>query len=119
MTLVPADAPTVSDSDVPWSTRFSAVRGLTEALADPLSPEDQVVQSMDDVSPTKWHRAHTTWFFETFILEPGLDGYEVFDPMFGYLFNSYYEAVGVRHPRPKRGLISRPSVNDIAMYRNY
>src|SRR5438309_2006027 len=97
--------------------RYRDVRDQTEALAAPLSPEDQVVQSMPDVSPTKWHRAHTTWFFETFLLLPGLDGYTPFDPAFGYLFNSYYEGVGPRHPRPQRGLLSRPSVGDISRYR--
>jgi ergothioneine biosynthesis protein EgtB len=96
---------------------YRRVRDLTESLAAPLSPEDQVVQSMPDVSPTKWHRAHTTWFFETFLLAPGLDGYSQFDPAYGFLFNSYYEAVGPRHPRPHRGLLSRPSVDDIARYR--
>jgi ergothioneine biosynthesis protein EgtB len=96
---------------------FRRVRDDTEALAAPLSPEDQVVQSMPDVSPTKWHRAHTTWFFETFLLTPSLPGYEPFDPAYAYLFNSYYEAVGPRHPRPMRGVLSRPSVNDIARYR--
>ena len=85
------------------------MRDLTEALAAPLRPEDQVVQSMPDVSPTKWHRGHTTWFFETFLLEPTLTGYDAFDPEFRYLFNSYYEAVGPRHPRPQRGLLSRPT----------
>ncbi|HWS47462.1 MAG TPA: DinB family protein, partial [Acidimicrobiia bacterium] len=97
--------------------RYCRVRRHTETLAAPLSPEDQVVQSMPDASPTKWHRAHTTWFFETFLLVPRLPGYERFDPAYEYLFNSYYEAVGPRHPRPKRGLISRPSVDDIARYR--
>jgi ergothioneine biosynthesis protein EgtB len=97
--------------------RFRRVRNETEALAAPLSPEDQVVQSMPDVSPTKWHRAHTTWFFETFLLLPSLAGYEAFDPAYAYLFNSYYEAAGPRHPRPQRGLLSRPSVDDIARYR--
>src|SRR5438270_11835047 len=96
---------------------FRRVRDLTESLAAPLSPEDQLVQSMPDVSPTKWHRAHTTWFFETFLLAPRLDGYTAFDPDYGFLFNSYYEAVGPRHPRPHRGLLSRPSVDDIARYR--
>src|SRR5262249_30719696 len=91
----------------------------TEALACPLSDEDQVVQSMPDVSPTKWHRAHTTWFFETFLLSPSLPGYAVFDPAYGYLFNSYYEAVGPRHPRPHRGLLSRPSVDEIAQFRRH
>ena len=79
-------------------TRYRRVRDLTEALAAPLRPEDQVIQSMADVSPTKWHRGHTTWFFETFLLEPRLAGYDAFDPDFRYLFNSYYEAVGPRHP---------------------
>jgi ergothioneine biosynthesis protein EgtB len=97
--------------------RYRDVRDYTEALAAPLSPEDQVVQSMPDVSPTKWHRAHTTWFFETFLLLPGLEGYQPFDPAFGYLFNSYYEGVGPRHPRAQRGLLSRPSVADISRYR--
>ncbi|HUI48228.1 MAG TPA: ergothioneine biosynthesis protein EgtB [Acidimicrobiia bacterium] len=97
--------------------RYFRVRALTEALAAPLSDEDQVVQSMPDVSPTKWHRAHTTWFFETFLLAPRASGYEVFDPAYAYLFNSYYEAVGPRHPRPERGLLSRPSVAEVARYR--
>jgi ergothioneine biosynthesis protein EgtB len=99
--------------------RYGQVRDLTEALAAPLSDEDQVVQSMADVSPTKWHRAHTTWFFETFLLSPRSAGYEPFDPAFAYLFNSYYEAVGPRHPRPQRGLLSRPSVAEIARYRRH
>jgi ergothioneine biosynthesis protein EgtB len=99
--------------------RYRAVRDRTEALAAPLTSEDQVVQSMPDVSPTKWHRAHTTWFFETFLLSPSLPHYRVFDPAYGYLFNSYYEAVGPRHPRPHRGLLSRPSVDDIACYRRH
>jgi len=97
--------------------RFRTVRSFTEALAAPLSPEDQTVQTMPDVSPTKWHRAHTTWFFETFVLTPHRSGYEVFDPAYGFLFNSYYEAVGPRHARPQRGLLSRPGVAEIAAYR--
>ena len=97
--------------------RYVAVRDLTERLAAPLSPEDQCIQTMDDVSPTKWHRAHTTWFFETFLLKPHLGGYREVDPLYGYLFNSYYEAVGSRHPRPRRGMISRPSAADVAGYR--
>jgi ergothioneine biosynthesis protein EgtB len=99
------------------AARFEQVRARTETLAAPLSPEDQTVQSMPDVSPTKWHRAHVTWFFENFLLVPHLAGYRVFDPAFGYLFNSYYEAVGPRHPRPARGLLSRPGIADIARYR--
>ncbi len=96
--------------------RYTEVRATTERLAEPLSPEDQVVQSMADVSPTKWHRAHVTWFFETFIVGAHLPGYRP-DPTFGFLFNSYYEAIGERHPRPKRGLITRPSVDEVTDYR--
>ena len=98
---------------------YAAVREATEALAAPLSPEDQAIQSMPDVSPTKWHRAHTTWFFETFLLSPHLPRYAPFHPEFGYLFNSYYEAVGPRHPRPQRGLLSRPGCAEIAAYRRH
>jgi dimethylhistidine N-methyltransferase len=97
--------------------RYLAVRRRTEALARPLSPEDQGAQSMPDASPVKWHRAHTAWFFETFLLTPFLSGYQVFDPSFGYLFNSYYEAVGPRQPRPQRGLITRPSAEEVGAYR--
>jgi len=96
---------------------YRCVRDHTEALAAPLTDEDQVIQSMPDVSPTKWHRAHTTWFFETFLLSPRSERYEAFDPAYAYLFNSYYEAVGPRHPRPERGLLSRPSVAEIGRYR--
>ncbi len=96
---------------------YREVRALTERLAGPLSPEDQVVQSMPDVSPTKWHRAHTTWFFETFVLGQFAPGYQPADPAYGYLFNSYYENVGARHPRPERGLVTRPSVEEVAAYR--
>lgn len=99
--------------------RYTAVRSLTEQLAAPLSPEDQCIQTMDDVSPTKWHRAHTTWFFETFLLKPHLDGYSEADPLYHYLFNSYYEAAGPRHPRPQRGIISRPSTAEVADYRRW
>src|SRR6202521_3010916 len=98
--------------------RFFATRALTESLAEPLSAEDQTVQSMPDVSPTKWHRAHTTWFFETFVLSD-LPGYRSPDPAYAYLFNSYYEQVGSRHPRSERGLISRPSVREIGDYRRH
>ena len=91
--------------------RFAAIRQETEALAAHLTPEDQAIQSMPDVSPTKWHLAHTSWFFETFLLGPFDPAYRVFDPAFAYLFNSYYEAAGPRHPRPERGLLSRPTVD--------
>src|SRR4029453_14340469 len=97
--------------------RYHRVRGFTEDLAEPLSPEDQTVQTMPDVSPTKWHRAHTTWFFETFVLAPYRRGYTEFDPAYAFLFNSYYETVGPRPPRPQRGLLSRPGVAEIGQYR--
>jgi ergothioneine biosynthesis protein EgtB len=96
---------------------YEQVRRFTEELAAPLSPEDQTVQSMPDVSPTKWHRAHTTWFFETFLLAPNLAGYESPDPAYAFLFNSYYEAVGPRHERAARGLLSRPGAGEIGTYR--
>ncbi|MEN0076569.1 MAG: ergothioneine biosynthesis protein EgtB [Paracraurococcus sp.] len=97
--------------------RYAAVRARTEALAAPLSPEDQCIQSMPDASPAKWHRAHTTWFFETFLLIPHLAGYRRFDERFGFLFNSYYEAAGPRHARPRRGMLTRPSAEEVTAYR--
>ena len=97
--------------------QYCEVRDLTEELAAPLGPEDQTVQSMPDVSPTKWHRAHVTWFFEEFVLAPNVAGYERFHPQYQYLFNSYYEAVGERHPRAERGAVSRPTVDDVSEYR--
>ena len=99
--------------------RFLSVRQRTETLAAHLSPEDQTAQSMPDVSPTKWHLAHTTWFFETFVLRRGVPDYRAFDPAYEYLFNSYYEAVGARHPRPLRGLITRPGVDEVLAYRRH
>jgi hypothetical protein len=111
-------AETESDGERdPLIGRFETVRAETERLAAPLGAEDQTVQSMPDASPTKWHRAHTTWFFETFILRPYDPGYEPLDPRYGYLFNSYYEQVGARHPRPQRGLVPRPGITEIAAYR--
>jgi ergothioneine biosynthesis protein EgtB len=97
--------------------RLLDTRHLSLELAAPLSPEDMVVQAMDDASPTKWHLAHTTWFFETFILAKHLPGYRVFDETFNYCFNSYYESQGARHPRPKRGLLTRPSNERVMAYR--
>ncbi len=99
--------------------RFEAVRRDTESLTANLAPEDQSIQSMPDVSPTKWHLGHTTWFFETFLLSRFDPDYRVFDPAFGYLFNSYYEAVGPRHPRPERGLLSRPTLDIVMAYRDH
>jgi ergothioneine biosynthesis protein EgtB len=110
---------TMADRAHALGQRLRTVRTLTEDLSRPLSPEDQTVQSMPDVSPTKWHRAHTSWFFETFLLQPRLPGYAAFHPAFGYLFNSYYEAVGSRHPRAARGVISRPGVAEIGCYRSH
>jgi ergothioneine biosynthesis protein EgtB len=100
-----------------WLEAYGAVRSETERRAAPLTAEDQAVQSMADASPTKWHRAHTTWFFEHFLLLPHSPAYAQFDPRFGYLFNSYYVAAGPRHARPKRGLITRPSVAEVGDYR--
>ncbi len=110
------DAP---DSATGILARYAAVRALSERLAAPLSSEDCCVQSMPDASPTKWHLAHTSWFFENFVLVPHVADYEVYDPRFGYLFNSYYETLGPRHSRPKRGLLTRPDVNEIYAYRRH
>jgi ergothioneine biosynthesis protein EgtB len=98
---------------------YDEVRRHSVALAEPLSAEDQNVQSMPDASPTKWHLAHTTWFFETVVLAPHLSEYRPFDERFAYLFNSYYEALGPRHARPQRGLLTRPSLDQVHAYRRY
>lgn len=97
--------------------RYAQVRAATAGLAGPLSAEDQCVQSMPDASPTKWHLAHTSWFFEAVVLLPHAEGYTAFDPRFLYLFNSYYEALGPRHPRPQRGLLTRPGPDELHAYR--
>jgi ergothioneine biosynthesis protein EgtB len=114
---MPENSGRTTPPDLPAA--FEKVRADTERLAGPLSAEDQTVQSMADVSPTKWHRAHTTWFYETFILGPHVPDYEPFDDDFGYIFNSYYEAVGERHPRTQRGLISRPGIAEVTRYRQF
>jgi ergothioneine biosynthesis protein EgtB len=101
----------------PAVERYRWVRARTAALARPLSAEDMVVQSMPDASPAKWHLAHTTWFFETFLLAGRERGYAPFDPRYAYLFNSYYDAVGPRHARPQRGLLTRPSLEEVRAYR--
>ncbi|MGJ4942893.1 ergothioneine biosynthesis protein EgtB [Bradyrhizobium sp. HKCCYLS1011] len=98
---------------------YLAVRGETEARAAPLSAEDQVVQSMPDASPAKWHRAHTTWFFEQFLLAAHCPGYQPFHPDYAFLFNSYYVSAGPRHTRGARGLITRPGVEEISAYRHH
>ena len=97
--------------------RYQAVRALTEALAAPLSDADATVQSMDDASPAKWHLAHTTWFFETFVLRDHVPGYQLADERFPFLFNSYYEAEGRRHARARRGMITRPTLDEVRAYR--
>jgi len=99
------------------SESYRRVRTESEALAAPLSDADATVQSMPDASPTKWHLAHTTWFFETMILKPNAPGYRAFDEAYNFLFNSYYESVGERQPRPRRGMITRPSLDEIRAYR--
>ena len=116
------DSPTIrtASPDDPrsvWRDAFRAVRAETERRAALLSPEDQVVQSMPDASPTKWHRAHTTWFLEQFLLAPRLAGYRVFNERFAYLFNSYYVAAGPRQARPRRGLLTRPDCEDVTAFR--
>jgi ergothioneine biosynthesis protein EgtB len=100
-----------------WLDAFRAVRAETERRAAPLGAEDQVVQSMPDASPIKWHRAHVTWFFEHFLLRPFVPGYRVFDERFAFLFNSYYVAAGPRQERPQRGLVTRPGVVETTAYR--
>jgi ergothioneine biosynthesis protein EgtB len=97
--------------------RYRATRARTEHLCEPLEPDDHQLQSMPDCSPPKWHLAHTTWFFETFVLGPHEPGFRPYCPQFAYLFNSYYEAVGDRWPRPARGLLSRPTVAEVYAYR--
>src|SRR5271154_5379948 len=100
-----------------WLDSFRVVRAETERRAAPLSAEDQVVQSMADASPTKWHRAHVTWFFEQFLLRPHAKAYRVFDERFAFLYNSYYVSAGPRQARPERGLITRPAVAEVVAYR--
>jgi ergothioneine biosynthesis protein EgtB len=95
------------------------VRERSIEIAAPLSAEDMVVQAMDDASPTKWHLAHTTWFFECFVLSKRLAEYEIFDPAFGYCFNSYYDSMGERQPRARRGLLTRPSIEQVFAYRRH
>ena len=106
----------MSDLTASWK-HYSAVRAVSRAFAAPLSEADQTVQSMPDASPTKWHLAHTSWFFECFILRAHLSGYAAFDDHYDFLFNSYYDAVGARQPRTQRGLLSRPPLSDILAFR--
>jgi len=109
--------PATSASSEVIAERYRAIRAATEQLCAPLSPEDCGAQSMPDASPAKWHLAHTTWFFETFVLERALEDFAPFHPDFRVLFNSYYNAVGDQHPRPDRGLLTRPSLDRVFEYR--
>src|ERR1700760_3883820 len=97
--------------------RLFATRRLTLGLAEPLSDADATIQPFPDASPAKWHLAHTSWFFETFVLRNHLLGYTPFDERYAFLFNSYYEAEGPRHARPRRGMLSRPSLDEVRAYR--
>jgi ergothioneine biosynthesis protein EgtB len=115
----PSPTDTATEISKFWLDAYRAVRAETERRAAPLSPEDQVVQSMADASPTKWHRAHTTWFFEQFVLIPHLRGYRAFDEQFAFLFNSYYVAAGPRHARPQRGMVTRPDGREVAAFRSH
>lgn len=99
--------------------QFHQVRQQTVRLTENLSAEDMTAQSMPDASPTKWHLAHTTWFFETFLLQPHYHGYHLFHPQYQHLFNSYYTSIGSRHPRPQRGILTRPGLQDVLSYRDY
>ena len=130
LTAIPAAFPARAAGWRPIAPKWPRARGrparalprryarATIGLAAPLSPEDQLVQSMPDASPTKWHLAHTTWFFETFVLSRFVPGYRPVDERYAYLFNSYYEAVGPRQPRPLRGALTRPSLDEVRAYRD-
>jgi ergothioneine biosynthesis protein EgtB len=111
--------PTAAPLESPLAEHFRRVRDATVALCQPLEDEDYVVQSMPDASPAKWHLAHTSWFFEEFVLRCARDGYRFYDERFGYLFNSYYNSVGPMHERPSRGLLSRPTVAEVLAYRTH
>ncbi|SEQ79517.1 ergothioneine biosynthesis protein EgtB [Epilithonimonas lactis] len=110
---------TKSNSKTDWAEKYSEIRQHSTKICEPLEIEDYVVQPIVDVSPPKWHLGHTTWFFETFILEPNFPGYQVFDAQYNFVFNSYYETIGARVIRTDRGNLSRPSVSDIYQYRKY
>ncbi|UFH33063.1 ergothioneine biosynthesis protein EgtB [Chryseobacterium sp. C-71] len=110
---------TISNSINDWAEKYLEIRNHSVKICEPLEIEDYVVQPTVDVSPPKWHLGHTTWFFETFILEPNFPGYQVFDAQYNFVFNSYYETIGARVIRTDRGNLSRPSVSDIYKYRKY
>src|SRR5436853_7400927 len=126
MTAVLSAARVASESPQPAPSRrhqlieaFGVVRNETERRAAPLSAEDQLVQSMPDASPTKWHRAHTTWFFEQFLLGEHCPGYTPYHPDYAFLFNSYYVSAGPRHARAERGLLTRPGADEVTAYRRH
>ncbi|MBE4948147.1 ergothioneine biosynthesis protein EgtB [Chryseobacterium culicis] len=102
-----------------WLKKYTEIRNHSVEICSTLEIEDYVVQPIVDVSPPKWHLGHTTWFFETFILQPNFPGYEVFDPQYNFVFNSYYETIGARVIRTDRGNLSRPSVSEVFKYREY
>lgn len=109
-----------ASSENAWMTlieQFQAIRGLSENYCEPLAPEDYGLQAIVETSPAKWHLAHTSWFFETFVLRPFVSDYQAFHPQFEYMFNSYYNGIGAQFPRGKRGLLSRPGVEEIYHYR--
>lgn len=115
-----ASTPTIQEAGLrPSVAAYQRVRKESEALTAGLSDADATVQSMEDASPAKWHLAHVTWFFEEVILKPNVPGYRPFNDRYGFLFNSYYEAVGERQPRPKRGMLTRPALEDVYAYRAY
>jgi ergothioneine biosynthesis protein EgtB len=114
-----AHQPVCNASTAQLRALYSSVRKTTEQLASPLSDADASVQSMPDASPSKWHLAHTTWFFEQMVLCPLQRGYRVFNDDYHFLFNSYYESLGARHPRPRRGMLTRPHLDDIIAYRHH
>ncbi|MCD9856004.1 ergothioneine biosynthesis protein EgtB [Epilithonimonas sp. JDS] len=110
---------TIPNSITNWAEKYLQIRNHSVKICEPLEIEDYVVQPIVDVSPPKWHLGHTTWFFETFVLEPNFPGYQVFDAQYNFVFNSYYETIGARVIRTDRGNLSRPSVSDIYQYRKY
>ncbi len=110
---------TLQSDEADWIAAYRTIRADTESICSPLEIDDYQLQSIVETSPPKWHIAHVSWFFETFVLTPYLSGYRPFHPRFAYLFNSYYETVGSMHPRPKRGMLSRPTVAAVYDYRSY
>ncbi|MGA9855684.1 MAG: ergothioneine biosynthesis protein EgtB [Gammaproteobacteria bacterium] len=119
MNTVPRTQPQPATDRTPIAQRYQQVRDLTVGLCATLTPEDMTVQSMLDASPAKWHLAHSSWLFENFLLTPHLKSYQLFNPQFTHLFNSYYYSIGSMHPRPERGLLSRPRVSEVLRYREH